>query len=297
MSKVKNQNTKIKVHKDVHKYRHPFHLVSPSPWPFFTSIALFTFVLGFVLYMHTYILGGIITILGFISLIICLIGWWGDVLYESVIQGAHTIAVQSGLRIGFMLFIVSEVMFFSGFFFTFFYVSLSPSVDIGAIWPPAGIDVLDPLDIPLLNTLILLLSGFFATCAHHIFSYTGRSLSLVRSKVIISEKKDYTNIATHCLIFAILLGGLFTLLQGYEYFVAPFSMSDGIYGSIFYMATGFHGLHVIIGTLFLGVVYVRALHNHFTGRHYFAVEAAVWYWHFVDVVWLFLYVSIYWWGA
>ncbi len=295
----------MKLRKEKHKYRHPFHIVTISPWPFLTSMMIFTLAIGFTMYMHSYRFGGFISIIGFIGILSCMYGWWSDVIFEATYQAAHTFKVQRGLRYGFVLFIASEVMFFFGFFFAFFYVSLSPSVQIGAIWPPLGIEVLDPWGIPLLNTIILLLSGLYATLAHHIFKFFGLSEKNPVSIVLEPEKFQKKLVANShlyaysfsCLLIAICLGLLFTGFQLFEYLVAPFSMADGIYGSIFYMATGFHGLHVIIGTIFLIVVFVRHKFDHFFGRHFFAVEAAVWYWHFVDVVWLFLFVSIYWWGS
>jgi heme/copper-type cytochrome/quinol oxidase subunit 3 len=295
----------MKLKRDPHKYRHPFHLVTLSPWPFLTSMNIFTLVIGFVMYMHFFQFGGALAILGFLGVLVSVYGWWSDVIFEATYQSAHTFRVQRGLRYGFVLFIASEVMFFFGFFFAFFYVSLSPSVQIGAIWPPLGIEVLDPWSIPFLNTIILLLSGVYATAAHHILKFFGLSetnpVSIVLNPKAINTKllqyKTLYSYSFSCLLSAIFLGITFTLFQLFEYLVAPFSMADGIYGSIFYMATGFHGLHVLIGTIFLIVVFFRHKLNHFIGRHYFAVEAAVWYWHFVDVVWLFLFVSIYWWGS
>jgi heme/copper-type cytochrome/quinol oxidase subunit 3 len=291
--------------KESHKYRHPFHIVTMSPWPFLTSMNIFTLIIGFVMYMHFYQYGGLFALFGFLGLLTCLYGWWSDIIFEATHQAAHTFRVQRGLRYGFILFIASEVMFFFGFFFAFFYVSLSPSVHIGAVWPPVGIVVLDPWGIPLLNTIILLLSGVFATAAHHIFKFMGLSEKTPVSVILHPQQFQqkllkYISLypaSFRTLLITISLGVLFTSFQVFEYLVAPFSMSDGIYGSIFYMATGFHGFHVIIGTIFLIVVFLRHRLNHFFGRHFFAVEAAVWYWHFVDVVWLFLFVSIYWWGS
>lgn len=295
----------MKLKREIQKYRHPFHLVSPSPWPFLLSMNIFTFVVGFVMYMHFYQHGGFITSVGFLGISLSLYSWWRDVIFEATHQGAHTFRVQRGLRYGFFLFLASEGMFFFGFFFAFFYISLSPSVHIGAVWPPLGIEVLDPWGIPLLNTIILLLSGFYATLAHHIFKFMGLSeknpISIIlhpdRFQLKLLAFKEVYAYSFGSLAITICLGLLFTGFQLFEYLVAPFSMADGIYGSLFYMATGFHGLHVIIGTTFLIVVFGRHYFNHFFGRHFFAVEAAVWYWHFVDVVWLFLFASIYCWGS
>ena len=295
----------MRLKKDKQTYRHPFHIVSASPWPFFTSMNIFILIIGVVLYLHFFERGAFLAIWGFFGLIWSLYGWWSDIIFEATVQGAHTFQVQRGLRYGFLLFIASEIMFFFGFFFAFFYVSLSPSIQIGAIWPPLGIEVLDPWSIPFLNTLILVLSGACATIAHHIFRLMGLTETSPISVIVHSSqfseklnpfKKAYLKV--FCMLSkAIGLGFTFTLFQLYEYVVAPFSMSDGIYGSIFFLATGFHGLHVLIGTIFLSVVLFRHCKNHFFGRHFFAVEASVWYRHFVDVVWLFLFVSIYWWGS
>jgi cytochrome c oxidase subunit 3 len=178
-----------------------------------------------------------------------------------------------------ILFIVSEVMFFAAFFWAFFHSSLAPTVEIGAVWPPKGIEVLDPWQIPFLNTVILLSSGAAVTWAHH--------------AIILS----YRDQAIQGLTLTILLAILFTGFQVFEYLEAPFTISDGIYGSTFFLATGFHGFHVFVGTVFLIICLIRQMKNHFTNNHHFGFEAAAWYWHFVDVVWLFLFVSIYWWGG
>jgi cytochrome c oxidase subunit 3 len=189
----------------------------------------------------------------------------------------HTKAVQRGLKMGVVLFIVSEVMFFFAFFWAYFHSSLAPAIEIGSIWPPVGITVFSPWGVPLLNTLILLLSGVTITYAHHALTL-GNRFYLVDG-----------------LAFTILLAVIFTFLQAFEYRTAPFNISDGIYGSTFFMATGFHGFHVIIGTTFIVVCLMRV--HHFTKQHHVGFEAAAWYWHFVDVVWLFLFVSIYFWGS
>lgn len=199
--------------------------------------------------------------------------------WESTFQGHHTPAVQKGLRYGMILFIISEVLFFTGFFWAFYHSSLAPTPELGGCWPPTGIHPLNPLEVPLLNTSVLLASGVSITWAHH---------SLI-------EGNRYHML--QALFITIALGVYFTLLQASEYYEAPFTISDGVYGSTFFVATGFHGLHVIIGSTFLIVCFFRQLKFHFTSSHHFGFEAAAWYWHFVDVVWLFLYVSIYWWGS
>jgi heme/copper-type cytochrome/quinol oxidase subunit 3 len=266
----------------LNQYSHPYHLVTPSRWPFVMSVNLFSLVISGIMYLHAYEFGGGWLIFSFLGVIFVAYAWWVDIIFEATIEGAHTTYVQRGLRIGMILFIISEVLFFFAFFRAFFHSSVSPAIEIGAVWPPLGIDVFNPWEIPFLNTLILLLSGTWATLAHHIIKY---SLHL------------YFRLAEFALFFAIVLGILFTCFQVYEYIIASFSISDSIYGSIFYLATGFHGLHVLIGTIFLIIMYYRLRNNHFFLRFHFGVDAAVWYWHFVDVVWLFLFVTIYWWGS
>lgn len=256
---------------------HPFHLVDYSPWPLTGAIGAITTVSGIIKWFHQYdtslfFLGNVITILTVYQ-------WWRDVSREGTYQGLHTYAVTIGLRWGIILFILSEVLFFVRFFWAFFHRRLSPAIELGASWPPAGIISFNPFQIPLLNTAILLASGVTVTWAHH---------------SLIENNHSQT---TQGLFFTVLLGVYFTILQAYEYIEAPFTIADSVYGSTFYMATGFHGVHVLIGTTFLLVCLLRHLNNHFSKSHHFGFEAAAWYWHFVDVVWLFLYITIYWWGG
>nr|ULQ69057.1 cytochrome c oxidase subunit 3 [Centrolepis aristata] len=259
--------------------RHPYHLVDPSPWPLTGSLGALAMTVGGVMYMHAFEEGETLLSLGLIFLLYTMFVWWRDVVRESTLEGHHTKAVQFGHRYGVLLFIVSEVMFFFAFFWAFFHSSLAPTVEIGAIWPPKGIGVLDPWDIPFLNTVILLSSGAAVTWAHH---------ALLAGK----EKK-----AVYALVLTVFLAIVFTTFQALEYYEAPFTISDSIYGSTFFLATGFHGFHVIIGTLFLIICGVRIYRGHLTKKHHVGFEAAAWYWHFVDVVRLFLFVSIYWWGG
>jgi heme/copper-type cytochrome/quinol oxidase subunit 3 len=196
------------------------------------------------------------------------------------------------------LFIVSEVMFFFSFFWAFFHSSLSPSIVLGSVWPPIGINVLNPLKIPLLNTLILLLSGLTVTWSHHIIR--DRSWQFPFFSKSSFEVDDFLNNYVLCvfsLFLTVLLGLEFTAWQAYEYYKATFYIYDGVYGSTFYMTTGLHGLHVIIGTIFLIVCFFRLINLHFTYDHHLGYEGAIWYWHFVDVVWIFLFLSIYCWGS
>uniref|UniRef100_UPI003002CC7E cytochrome c oxidase subunit 3 n=1 Tax=Parotis vertumnalis TaxID=3112173 RepID=UPI003002CC7E len=257
-------------------FNHPYHLVDYSPWPLTASIGVLTLVTGMVKWFHNFNMN--LLFLGYFIVILTLYQWWRDVCREGTFQGKHTILVTKGLRWGMILFIVSEIFFFISFFWAFFHSSLSPNIEIGAMWPPSGIIPFNPFQIPLLNTIILITSGITVTWAHH------------------SIMENNHSQMTQGLFFTIALGIYFTILQAYEYFEAPFSIADSIYGSTFFMATGFHGLHVIIGTVFLLICFFRHINYHFSNNHHFGFEAAAWYWHFVDVVWLFLYISIYWWG-
>nr|AIM19515.1 cytochrome c oxidase subunit III [Tettigades auropilosa] len=255
---------------------HPFHLVDHSPWPLTGSIGALTLMSGMVMMFHMYMYD--LLIIGVLLLIFTMIQWWRDISREGTFQGLHTNIVVKGLKIGMILFIVSEILFFISFFWGFFHSSLSPVMEIGMLWPPLGIKPFNPMQIPLLNTMILLCSGITITWSHH---------SLMEGK------------HSECLIsmiITVILGIYFTSLQVYEYYDAPFCISDSIYGSCFFMSTGFHGIHVIIGTTFIFICFIRQLKFHFSSTHHFGFEAAAWYWHFVDVVWLFLYMSIYWWG-
>jgi len=259
-------------------HRHPYHLVDPSPWPLLTAFSALSLTTGGVLYMHSYSGGGYLLAGGLISVIAVASAWWRDIVREGTFEGHHTLQVQAGLRSGMILFIVSEVMFFFAFFWAFFHSSLSPVFNIGGVWPPQFITPLNPWDIPLLNTLLLLSSGATVTWAHHALVGGNRSQGL------------------KSLVATVILAAIFTALQAYEYLNAPFGIADSVYGSTFYMATGFHGFHVIIGTIFLSVCLGRMFNGHFSRQHHFGFEAAAWYWHFVDVVWIFLFITIYWWG-
>nr|YP_010954802.1 cytochrome c oxidase subunit III [Hemisodorcus donckieri]WMW30187.1 cytochrome c oxidase subunit III [Hemisodorcus donckieri] len=256
---------------------HPFHLVDASPWPILSALAAMITMTGIIKWFHLF--SNNLLLLGFLITSLVLFQWWRDISRESTFQGLHTYIVTMGLRWGMMLFITSEVFFFISFFWGFFHSSLAPSIELGMNWPPSGINPFNPLQIPLLNTLILLSSGLTVTWAHH---------SLIENNF---------NQVSQGLSLTIILGIYFSLLQAYEYKEAPFTIADAVYGSSFFMATGFHGIHVIIGTTFLAVGLFRHLNNHFSPIHHFGFEAAAWYWHFVDVVWLFLYISIYWWGS
>jgi len=258
-------------------HKHPYHLVDPSPWPIVGALAAGILFGGAVMFMH----GGPwwVMIVGFIAVLAVMFVWWRDVIREAVYEGHHTKVVQIGLRYGMALFIASEVMFFAAFFWAFFSAALFPTAATGGVWPPKGIHPFDPFDVPFLNTLILLLSGATVTWAHHALLENNRR-DLIRGLAV-----------------TVFLGLCFTSLQAYEYSHAAFGFTQGIYPSTFFMATGFHGFHVIIGTCFLFVCLSRAIKGQFTPDHHFGLEAAAWYWHFVDVVWLFLFTCVYWWGG
>ena len=276
--------------------RHDYHLVNPSPWPLVASIAATVMFVGAVIWMKG--LFGlpegnkIVFFAGLAGVLYAAIGWWGDVIKESR-QGDHTPVVSIGLRYGMILFIASEVMFFVAFFWMFFEMglwnehrTLSSIEEVRTAWsqwPPQGVETLDAWHLPFLNTVILLLSGTTVTWAHHALA--------------IGNRKE----AKYGLILTIMLGALFTGIQVYEYqhiihehlFFSEESANSGLYGSIFFMATGFHGFHVLIGTIFLTVCLLRLLAGQFTPEKHFGFEAAAWYWHFVDVVWLFLFAFVY----
>jgi len=260
------------------KITHPYHLVNPSPWPFFMSISVFNIAIALISYMHRFEGAFIYFIFTFFVLFHILFFWWRDVIREATFEGMHTIPVQNNLKIGVSLFILSEVMFFFGFFWAYFHSSLAPTIQIGSIWPPIGINPINPFHVPLFNTFILLISGVTLTMAHH---------------AIIN---GYYKLAFESIFLTLIYACIFITEQFFEYLHASFNINDGIYGSTFYLLTGFHGFHVIIGAIFIFVCFIRLIFGHFTFNHHVGLEASIWYWHFVDVVWLGLYISIYWWG-
>ena len=261
-----------------HENQHDYHILNPSIWPFIGAVGGFTMLFGAVLFFNDY--GPWVMLAGVAIIAYTMVAWWTDVIKESH-SGDHTPVVQIGLRYGFILFVMSEIMFFSAWFWNFFKHALCPMEEgSGGVWPPVGIETFDPWHLPLINTLILLSSGAAATWAHHAIAHE-------------NNRKDFVN----GLILAIVLGCAFTALQAYEYSHAAFSYSGNIYGATFFMATGFHGAHVIIRTIFLGVCMVRGMMGHFTPSAHIGFETAAWYWHFVDVVWLFLFAAVYIWGG
>lgn len=258
---------------------HPFHLVSPSPWPLYTSISLFTLTVNGALSMHLFNNSYIVFFIALLTVMTSMTLWFRDIIAEGTYLGNHTLAVQKGLNLGVILFIVSEALFFAAIFWAFFHSALGPAVELGAQWPPMGIEPINPFELPLLNTVILLSSGATVTYAHH---------SLIKG-----ERKG----AIYGTIFTVLLALIFTVFQGIEYSVSSFTISDGVFGTCFFFGTGFHGLHVIIGTIFIAVGLWRIISYHLTDHHHLGYEGGILYWHFVDVVWLFLYVSMYYWGS
>lgn len=259
------------------KRDHSFHLVDLSPWPLTGATGAFILTTGIVKWFQEININ--LFLFGIIIIALTCIQWWRDIRREGTFQGLHTSIVAKGLRWGIILFITSEVLFFFSFLWAFFHRSLAPSIEIGLIWPPRGVLPFNPFQVPLLNTIILLGSGVTVTWAHH------RIIENNFSQAFLG------------LLLTVTLGVYFTSLQALEYWEASFTISDSAYGSTFFIATGFHGIHVIIGTTFLIVCLSRHIKSHFSRNHHFGFEAAAWYWHFVDVVWLFLYISIYWWGG
>jgi cytochrome c oxidase subunit 3 len=273
---------------EAHAKHHDYHLVDPSPWPLIGSISAFVMMVGAVFWMKSMTLGGIaagpyLFGAGAIGVLYTMLAWWWDVIREATYGGFHTRVVQLSHRYGMIMFIASEVMFFVAWFWAYFEAALYPNDPLqyqrleltGGAWPPKGIEVFDPWHLPLLNTLILLTSGTTVTWAHHALLHGDRK----------GLKAG--------LWLTIGLGVLFSLVQAYEYGHAHFGFSGNIYGATFFMATGFHGAHVIIGTIFLAVCLLRVYRQHFSPTQHLGFEFAAWYWHFVDVVWLFLFAAIY----
>jgi heme/copper-type cytochrome/quinol oxidase subunit 3 len=293
-----------------------FHLLKPSIWPFLSSLAVSVLVFGLLFWFYSSKF--YMVFFGLIEVLICMFFWWQDVSYES---GEQTEEVSRGLKIGMALFIVSEVMFFFSFFWAFFHVSLVPGLELGGIWPPIGLAeiIVDTWGVPLLNTFLLLSSGVTITGAHHAFlsyfhleklscSWELKDFSVIKTKIIDFEElidelveikeKVFINfyLGVELMILTVILAIIFTILQGCEYVESLIRISDSVYGSTFFVMTGFHGLHVIVGTIFLITCLSRIVLNQFYYKNSVGLECAIWYWHFVDVVRLFLFVSIYMWG-
>ncbi len=284
---------------DAHAKNHDYHIIDPSPWPFIASVGALITALGAIAWMKAsagtdFSLFGVnlaganfwIFAIGMVIILYTMYAWWSDTIKEAH-EGHHTKVVSLHLRYGMIMFIASELMFFVAWFWAFFDASLFPgdatqvarAEFTGGVWPPEGIEVLDPFHLPLYNTIILLLSGTTVTWAHHALLENDRK-GLVAG-----------------LALTVVLGVLFSFVQAYEYLHAPFAFRDSIYGATFFLATGFHGFHVIVGTIFLAVCLLRAMAGDFTPKQHFGFEAAAWYWHFVDVVWLFLFTFVYVWAS
>lgn len=274
------------------EHKHDYHLVDPSPWPLVGAFSAMAMLVGVAMSMHGHAFGHILLPAGLLMVLVTMYNWWKNVVREGIVDKSHTSVVRKGLRIGMALFILSEVMFFFAFFWSFFKSAIAPVLlfdgnnifdsaipVVHGVWPPAGVKTFDAWDIPFINTLILLLSGTTVTWAHY--------------ALLNNNKKDMVRGLT----LTVLLGITFTCLQAYEYHHAAFGFKDGIYSSNFYMATGFHGAHVLIGTIFLIVCLIRAKRDQFTPEGHLGFEFAAWYWHFVDVVWLFLFTFVYVWGG
>jgi len=259
--------------------RHLFHILPLSPWPLLSSWAAFFTVSGLAFYMHKVPFGGYFFIFGLLCLCFCVFFWFSDIIDEATLSGYHTKAVRMGLRLGFLLFIASEMMLFFGFFWAFFHAALCPSIEVGSVFPPEGIYTIPVFEFPLFNTFVLIFSGFSVTWAH-------RAVSLGWFKDAIDS-----------LFLTVFLGFFFVFLQMFEYYEAPFNYSDSVYACSFFMLTGLHGCHVIVGAGFLAVCLVRLLRRHYTTTHYLGFVFAIWYWHFVDAVWIFLFLTVYCWGS
>lgn len=255
----------------------PFLVVQTSFWPVCISLLLFSVMSNSVLYLNLKLSLSYVLI-PLIFLTLCSFLWWKDFLRERMV-GYHTHKLEVSLRIGFLLFILSEVFFFVSFFWAFYDASLSPTIELGLTWPPKGISPLSVYSVPLLNTVILLTRGITVTWAHH------------------SIMNNFFNKSVVSLVFTIILGAYFLFMQWVEYNEASFSFADGVYGRTFFLATGFHGMHVLVGTTFLFYVFILLINSKLLYNHHFSFEAAAWYWHFVDVVWLILFISIYYWGS
>nr|YP_009353892.1 cytochrome c oxidase subunit III [Laternula truncata]AQZ26189.1 cytochrome c oxidase subunit III [Laternula truncata] len=258
-------------------FGHGFHLVESSPWPILTAVYAFCIAVGLVEWFSGS--GLVYLLIGLFGLGVCTIFWWRDVIRESTFQGHHTSMVQRGIKAGFVLFLLSEAAFFLSLFWAFFHAALVPTAYLGNQWPPTGIQAINPWTVPLLNTAVLVGSGVSVTLSHH----SVRAGSLLKAKV--------------SLLVTVMMGLYFTWLQWGEYRHASYTMADSVFGSTFYLATGFHGLHVIVGTLFLATCLYRMQYLQFSTTRHLGYSLAIWYWHFVDAVWILLYGIIYIWGS
>nr|DBA43889.1 TPA_asm: COX3 [Bombus personatus] len=255
------------------KKNFPFHMVTISPWPIIVSINLMNLLMSIILwiYLNTFM----ILTLNFLNMLLSMLMWFRDIVRESTFQGMHTLYITMMLKFSMIMFIISELFFFISFFWTFFHNSISPSIEINFMWPPKMIKFFNPFEIPLLNSIILIMSGFTVTLSHY---------NLLNNKM---------NSSLMNLFMTIMLGIYFNIMQIFEYYNSFFCINDSIFGSIFFLSTGFHGMHVLMGTLMLIYSLIRMLNNHFSSTHHINFEFSIWYWHFVDVIWLFIYMFYY----
>jgi len=254
-----------------------FHLVNISPWPFSTSICFLSFALGVIIIARSFFCAPFL-----ISLLLLLYSsyiWGQDIHREACYEGTHNSEVLEGFKLGIIFFIFSECFFFLGIFWTYLHLAESPAVELGGIWPPFGITCFDPIGIPFLNTIILVSSGVSVTWCHH------------------TIEKGFYKLSILSLLFTVILGSIFTIFQLIEYYVAGFTFSCSSYSSIYFLGTGFHGFHVLIGRVLLLIRLLRFLNFFISPNHRAGFECSVWYWHFVDIVWFFLYLIFYWWGV
>ncbi len=254
---------------------HLFHIVNSSAWPLLTGNSSFLFVTGIAFFFHGLPNSGVGLLFGFICLLFCVISWFTDIIDEATFKGHHTLVVRNGLKLGFMLFLVSEFMLFFGFFWAYFHVTMGPSMEVNFDVIPEAINAIEWWGIPIINTSLLVFSGFFVTSVHRAIA-----------KGIFRKSIDF-------LIIAISLGLVFVILQVKENCTADFNLTDGVYSCSFFMLTGLHGCHVIVGVILLVVSFIRLLFRHFLTNHYGGLVYAIWYWHFVDIVWLVLFIVLY----
>jgi cytochrome c oxidase subunit 3 len=264
---------------NIKRKNHPFHIVDPSPWPFIIGISLLMLTIGIVLGFHGFNTGKEIMIIGIVSVITIMGIWWRDVIIEGTILGNHTERVKEGLNTGMLLFIISEIFFFVSIFWGFFHSSLIPAIQLGSEWPPKGIETLDAWGVPFFNTILLVTSSITVTMGHN--------------NLIVGKEKE----TIKALIITIILVMIFSVFQIFEYYYCSFTISDSVLGSIFFMGTGFHGIHVIAGTIFVGIGLIRLLKGHYTTQSNCGLEYSIWYLHLVDLVWIILYIAIYIWGG
>jgi len=268
------------------KQGHPFHLVERSPLPILVAsalgVGLYNLAHSFNLNLVSQAVLHPVSDVNFFCMMVIflsLLHMWGESIVNESFQGHHSEEVARGLRLGFVLFIASEVMFFFSFFWAFFYLSISPAIQIGCQWPPFGITPINAWGVPLLNTLCLLLSGVTVTYTH---------------RAVLSNDHALAQTGLYVTLCA---ASSFMVFQFFEYLLSPFTIADSAFGSTFFMLTGFHGFHVLLGTILLALCKLRHTHRQFTPSRHVGLETSIWYWHFVDVVWLFLFAAVYVWGG